>query len=71
MADYQIGQEYDCDERRYMRRSVECKHCGKAGLHWSEDESSGEFVLMEGVYKVHRCDEKKLHAQTLNDFDIC
>lgn len=45
--------EYERDEPR----EVECKRCGKAGLHWQDE--GGEWVLMEGRYKVHRCDMQK------------
>lgn len=37
--------------------TVTCKRCGKAGLRWQDED--GEWVLMEGRCKVHKCDMQK------------
>jgi len=49
-------------------KAVECKYCGKGGLHWSDKD--GQWVLLEGVYKVHRCDPTKTNTEIANDFDV-
>lgn len=38
--------------------TVECKRCGKSGLHWEEED--GCFVLCAPNGKVHVCDQKRL-----------
>lgn len=43
---------------------VSCKRCGKDGLHWNDED--GQWVLMEGAYKVHKCN---LQKAALNDFE--
>jgi hypothetical protein len=53
------------DDDQDSEREITCKRCGKSGLTWSE-ESTG-WVLMEGKYKVHRCDMTKAAA---DDFDV-
>ncbi|MFJ0504330.1 hypothetical protein ACLQ84_23720 [Bordetella bronchiseptica] len=55
--------EYDQDHDQEPR-AVTCKRCGTTGLRWEDD--GGEWVLMEGRYKVHRCDMRKA---ALNDFE--
>lgn len=50
-------------------QEVTCSRCGKAGLHW-DDDGNGNFVLMETVYRIHKCDERVLHAQTADDFEV-
>lgn len=34
-------------------REVECKFCGKGGLHWEETDTG--WVLLDGKYAVHNC----------------
>lgn len=48
-------------------REVSCKRCGKTGLHWVGED--GQYVLMEGRYKVHRCDQKAVDKATADDFE--
>lgn len=55
--------EYDQD-RDQGPRDTTCNRCGKTGLRWEGDD--GEWVLMEGRYKVHRCDMRKA---ALDDFE--
>jgi hypothetical protein len=45
-----------------------CKRCGKTGLNWQHDGDA--WVLMEGKYKVHKCDQKAAHADAADDFDV-
>lgn len=47
---------------------VTCKRCGKTGLRWQDED--GEWILMEGRYKVHRCDPKDLKAVALEGFGV-
>lgn len=59
----------------YMRRNfhrvpstVECKRCGKAGLFWQQDADG--WYLQERDGYVHQCDEKRVHAGVINDFEV-
>jgi len=54
-----MASDYDHDSDQEPH-SVTCKRCGKAGLHWQDED--GEWVLMEGRYKVHHCDMRKAAA---------
>ena len=56
---------FDDHDQDQEPRAVECKRCGKGGLRW-EDDGDGNFVLMEGRYKVHRCD---MTRAALDDFE--
>jgi hypothetical protein len=60
---YGRGHDRDYDEPR----KVECKKCGKGGLEWDDD---GRWILIDGRGKVHKCDEKVLHKQTADDFEV-
>lgn len=46
-------------------REVECKRCGKGGLHWAQN--GGDWLLIEGVAKIHRCAHYQPKA---DDFDV-
>lgn len=48
--------------------SAECKVCGVGGLCWEND--NGSWRLLDHRGKVHVCDEKRLHRQVVNDFDV-
>ena len=71
IADYYV--ERFLDDRPHFGdeddqpREVQCKKCGKTGLHWEGEE--GVWVLCEKGHSVHRCSEKKIHKETANDFD--
>lgn len=60
-----MAQDYDRDDDREPR-STACKRCGKTGLRWQEED--GEWVLMEGRYRVHHCDPKDVRATALDGF---
>lgn len=49
-------------------RTVACKRCGKDGLHWQDED--GEWVLMDGRYKVHHCNPKDVKATALDGFKV-
>lgn len=69
MAGYYVNRMLDDPfEGNYQPRTVECKHCGKGGLFWEDD--NGKWVLLEHNGKVHKCDETKLHKQTADDFEV-
>lgn len=53
------GDEYD---------TAECKRCGKSGLTWYHN--GDRWVLLETSGKVHKCDEKRLHRQAADDFEV-
>lgn len=58
--------EYEYEEEDTP--AAECKRCGKSGLTWHLD---GErWVLLETSGKVHKCDEKRLHRQATDDFEV-
>lgn len=61
--DYIIYGRQRAVSRRILSDDVECRYCGKDGLHWDDG------VLMEGRYKVHKCSEADLHAQAADDFE--
>ena len=46
---------------------TECKHCGKAGLHW-EELAPGEWKLFE-EHAMHHCDQKRLDRRAAADFE--
>jgi len=50
-----------------LLHSIECRHCGKAKLHWEEDDDG--WVLMEGPWKMHQCKTEAIHAHQIADFD--
>ena len=56
--------EYDYDEPRI----VECKHCGKGGLQWEDD--NGRWVLIDRDGKVHKCNESRVHTIVEGDFEV-
>lgn len=47
---------------------VACKRCGKTGLRW-EDDGEGGWLLLEGKYRVHKCDPDKVRALALEGFE--
>ncbi|OXI63112.1 hypothetical protein CFB47_07680 [Burkholderia sp. AU27893] len=47
-------------------RSTSCNRCGKTGLRW-EDDGDGNWVLLEGKCKVHKCD---MGRAALDDFEV-
>jgi hypothetical protein len=49
-------------------RDVACKHCGKTRLNWQHD--GDRWMLMEGGYKVHKCDAKAVARNVADDFDV-
>lgn len=46
-------------------RSITCKRCGKTDLRWQDED--GEWVLMEGRFKVHKCD---MQQAARDDFEV-
>jgi hypothetical protein len=60
-----VFDRYDSEDE--LQQLVECKRCGKGGLHWEED--GGQWRLCTAKYEVHVCDEKRLHAQAVDDFE--
>ena len=46
------------------RSNVECKRCGKNGLHWEEDDDT--WRLFYGRYRLHVCDPRR----ALRDFEV-
>jgi hypothetical protein len=60
------GRRHDRDDDE--PRKVECKKCGKGGLEWEDD--NGRWVLIESNGKVHKCDEKRVHAAVADDFEV-
>lgn len=55
---------FDCFGHDEQPSVVECKRCGKGGLHWEEDD--GQWQLYEGTYKLHKCNMQKA---ALDDFE--
>ena len=51
---------FSADEYEYEEPDVECKYCGKDGLHWDHD--GVRYVLMESKHKIHKCDPKVLNT---------
>lgn len=47
---------------------VECKHCGKHGLLWEQDDND-RWLLIESNCEVHRCSVAKTHAHAAKMFD--
>jgi hypothetical protein len=45
----------------------DCKYCGKTGLNWQHDGDA--WVLMEGKYRVHVCNEVAAQQNTMDDFE--
>lgn len=72
MSDYDFEYEWDdrddIEHRRSQPRKTSCKRCGKDGLHWQDED--GEWVLMDGRYKVHRCNPKDVKATALDGFGV-
>lgn len=48
--------------------NVECRNCGKAGLHWEETDT-GKWALYNENYERHKCDPKRLAKNVANDFE--
>lgn len=46
----------------------QCRQCGAGGLHWEQDEDGWYLAEVNG--HVHQCDEKRLHKNIANGFDI-
>ncbi len=67
-SDYEWDDRDDIEYRRGKLRPVTCKRCGKTDLRWQDED--GEWVLMEGRYKVHRCDPKDIKATALEGFGV-
>ena len=52
----------------YGEPNVECKNCGKAGLHWEEDD--GRWVLCNPNGRTHVCDPDRLKRAVIDDFEV-
>jgi hypothetical protein len=52
-----------------LRQDIECKQCGKGGLHW-EEEFDGSYRLYTAKDMLHKCDEKRLHKAVADDFEV-
>lgn len=48
-------------------RTVECKRCGKDGLHWEDD--NGKWRLFKGCTP-HVCDEDKVQRNLASEFRV-
>jgi hypothetical protein len=48
-----LWDSYEQDDERPDSRTVECKRCGKGGLHWEELDDG--FRLYDGHMKKHEC----------------
>lgn len=59
------AEDYFYDDRPV---TTECQRCGKGGLHWDKDDE-GRWALLETTYRIHRCNEKRLHAVITGDFE--
>lgn len=55
---------FDDDEQP---SDVECKRCGKAGLHWEDDD--GRWVLLTSHDEVHKCDEARVRRAMASEFE--
>ena len=47
---------------------VECRHCGKGGLHWEDD--NGTWKLYTVKYMLHVCKTEDAQKGVANDFDV-
>jgi hypothetical protein len=61
---YLHGDEYEDSMGR--PGEVECNRCGKANLHWEEEED-GRWTLVGATGLVHKCD---MQRAALDDFDV-
>lgn len=68
MGYYTAFREFSPFDDRQEDQGATCKRCGKGGLHWTDD-GDGRYVLMETEYRIHKCDERLVHAQTADDFE--
>lgn len=68
IADYMIDQmieRSDITFRSYSQPStVECKRCGKGGLHWEDDNGKWRLVNAKGL--LHVCDT----SSAADDFEV-
>lgn len=55
---------YEDDEQPSV---VECKRCGKSGLHWEDDD--GKWVLIGHNGAVHKCDEQRVAKAMASEFE--
>ena len=49
-------------------RDVECKRCGKAGLHW-DDDGDGNWLLLTSHDEIHKCDEARVRRAMASEFE--
>lgn len=71
MADFYIDQMMDAygwSPFGGEERTTECKNCGKAGLHWEEDDA--RWVLCEPNGRTHVCDPDRLKRAVIDDFEV-
>lgn len=72
-ADYRIGwMQFPFDVRATMRANkplATCRNCGAFGLYAGRDRNNRRMLFNQDGSE-HICDERTVHGQVANDFEV-